>query len=385
MPLSEAAGRVPSALRRPWTDLRGDHAGDRDATLELDFRSAVVRVGSWLGWISIVAVLVGLAFDVGARQRWPLVGVALAAAAANTVAMFVPWREWLPTWRGRALLDLWSGGLIGFVALLVITGGANFTLLLFLAIPFIAVAQIGWRRGFWLAVSAGTCALAAALIPLPAGATAMRLALVGATVGVALVLVRTIRVEAAAHKRATVRAELERALTKEASHRIKNDLQTVADLLLLGRPENGDGRAFDETAARIRSIATVHRLLTEAEDPVDAGALLRRIADVAPVPVSVEAEPLAFDAATAQKLGIVANELITNAFQHGGSPIVVQLRGGRRTRLRVDDTGEIARSDSGLGLELVRKMVEQGLHGRFELTARPGGGTRADVAFPGAP
>ena len=95
---------------------------------------------------------------------------------------------------------------------------------------------------------------------------------------------------------------------------IKNNLQTVADLLLLGRPEGGEGRAFDDTAARIRSIATVHRLLTEADDPVDARALLGSVAEAAPVPVAVEAGSVAFDAATAQKVGIVANELITNAF-----------------------------------------------------------------------
>jgi two-component sensor histidine kinase len=318
-------------------------AADGEATFELGFRSAALRVGLLLGWVSIATVLAGLALDVGARHRWLLVGLTLAAAAANTVATLVPWQEWLPTRRGRVLLDLWSGGLIAYVALLVYAGGANFTLLLFLAIPFIAVVQTGWRRGFWLAASAGTCALAAALIPLSAGATAMRLALVAAAVGVALVLARTIRREAAAHKRAAARAELERTLAREANHRIKNNLQTVTDLLLLGRPENGDGRAFDEAAARIRSIATVHRLLTEAEDAVDAGALLRSIAEGAPVPVVVEVEPVSFDAATAQKLGIVANELITNAFQHGASPIVVQLRGGRRTRLRVDDGGIASR------------------------------------------
>jgi hypothetical protein len=91
--------------------------------------------------------------------------------------MVIPWREWLATWRGRVLLDLWCAGLIAFVAVLVVNGGSNFSLLLFLAAPFIAVVQIGWRRGFWLAVAAGTCSAVAVLIPLSAGATAMRLAL----------------------------------------------------------------------------------------------------------------------------------------------------------------------------------------------------------------
>src|SRR5439155_19481039 len=141
-------------------------------------------------------------------------------------------------------------------------------------------------------------------------------------------LARTIRREAAAHTSAARRAELERTLAREANHRIKNDLQTVADLLLLGRPEGGDGTAFDETASRIRSIATVHRLLTEAEDRVDGSALLRSIVENAPMPVTVDAEPAAFDAATRQKLGIVANEPVTNAVRHGAPPIVLRLTGG---------------------------------------------------------
>ncbi|HEY4413739.1 MAG TPA: sensor histidine kinase, partial [Gaiellaceae bacterium] len=193
----------------------------------------------------------------------------------------------------------------------------------------------------------------------------------------ALVLTRTISREAA-------RADLERTLAREANHRIKNDLQTAADLLMLGRPGGDAGAAFDETAGRIRSIATVHRLLTETEDLVDGGVLLRGIASGVPVPIAVDAEPAAFDAATAQKLGIVANELITNAFRHGAAPIAVSLTAGAETRLRVDDAGSGATPSSGFGLELVRRMVEHGLDGRFDLNERPGGGTRAEVVFPTA-
>jgi two-component sensor histidine kinase len=355
-------------------------------TAELEFRWQTLRVGFWLGWLSIAAVLAGLALDVGSGHRRLLLGLAVTAAVVNTAAMRVPWRAWLQSRRGLVLLDVLSGGLIGFVALLVFAGGANFALLLFLAAPFIAVVQTGWRRGFWLTVTAVTCTLAALLIPLPLGPTAMRLALVAAAVAAALILARTIRWEATARREAAARAEIERALAAEANHRIKNSLQTVADLLLLGRPEGEHGRPFDETAARIRSIATVHRLLTESSDPVDAGALLRGIAEGAPVPVRVEADAVGFDAAAAQKLGIVANELITNAFQHGRSPITVRLAGGARLRLSVEDGGNgIAPRASGLGLELIRRMVEQGLGGSFELAALPGGGTRAEVDFPGSP
>ena len=354
----------------------------RDGVPELGFRFAAVQVGYWLGWASITVVLGGLALDIGIRHRWLLIAATLAAAAGNTAAMVIPWREWLGSRRGRLLLDLWSGGLLAFVALLVVGGGSSFALLLFLAVPFIAVVQVGWRRGFWLAISAATCATAAALIPLSIGATAMRLGLVGAVVAVSLVLTRTIRRETAAHKVADERAELERTLAREANHRIKNDLQTAADLLLLARPSGAEGVAFDETASRIRSIATVHRLLTEAEDRVDGGALLRSITAGAPIGVTVEADAMRLDAATAQTLGIVANELVTNAFRHGAAPIVVRLDAGTEARLQVDDGGDGAERPEGFGLDLVRRMVEHGLDGRFELAQLPNGGTRAEVVFP---
>lgn len=350
---------------------RAHAAAAADPEIELGFRSAALQVGFLLGSVSVVAVLAGLALDGSARHRWLLVGLTLAAAVGNTVALVVPWRQWLATRRGRVLLDLWCGGLIAFVVLLVVDGGSNFALLLFLAVPFIAVVQIGRRRGFWLAVSAGTCAVAAAVIPLSAAATAMRLALIAAVVGVALLVARALRREAA-------RAELERALAREANHRIKNDLQTVADLLLLARPAGEGGTAFDETAARIRSIATVHRLLTEADGRVDGGALLECIAAGAPVPVEVESQPVELDASTAQKLGIVANELVMNASRHGAPPVVVELS---PTTLRVTNDGDGVDGPAGLGLELVRRMVEQGLGGSFELRELSGGGACAEVVF----
>lgn len=363
--------------------LREPRRDETDANVEVGFRFAAVQVGYWLGWASIVVVLAGLAFDGGARHRWVLVGATLAAAAGNTAAMLIPWRDWLSGSRGRLLLDAWCASLIAFVALLVTGAGSTFTLLLFLIVPFIAVVQAGWRRGFWLAATAATCGVVAALLPLSTGATVIRLLLVAVATAVALVLARTIRVQTAAHQRAAKRAALERMLATEANHRIKNDLQTAADLLLLARPDGDDGEAFDETAARIRAIAAVHRLLTETEGPVDGAALLRSITSGAPVTVQIQADPVAFDAATARKVGIVANELVTNALRHGMPPIRVRLSGGRETQLRIEDGGSGTVRPAGLGLSLVRRMVEQGLNGRFELrAAATGSGTCADVVFP---
>lgn len=361
----------------------GSAWSEHDANLELGLRVATVQVGWWLGWASVAVVVTGIVLDAGAHHPTLLVGSTVAAAAANGAAMTLPWRDWLARRRGQILLDLWSAGLLGFVSLLVVgSDSPSFALLLFLVAPFIAVVQTGRRRGFWLAATAVTCTVSTTLAPLPTDETAMRLVLVAAIVGLALVLTRAIRREAAAQARAAAGAEVARTLAVEASHRIKNDLQTVADLLLLGRPVGAAGEAFDETADRIRSIATVHRLLSETGGPVDARTLLRSITASAPVPVALDADHAAFDAATAQKVGIVANELVTNAFRHGAEPIAVRLTSGTVTRLSVDDGGDGAAEGASLGLALVRRLVEQGLHGRFELSRRAGGGTHAEVVFP---
>jgi two-component sensor histidine kinase len=354
-------------------------ASDPDS--ELEFRLAVLRLGPWLGWAAIVAVFAGLALG-RATHLGLLLSLTLVAAAANTVTMFLPWEEWLHALRGRVLLDLWSAALIGFVALLVAVGGINFSLLLFLTIPYIAVIQVGRRKALWLAVGGATCVVVAAIEGLPAGVTAMRTALVAAAVTVVLILARTIKRESTARRAALDRAEFERTLAAEANHRIKNNLQTVADLLLLDRPAGSEGQAFEDSAARIHSIAALHRLLAESAQPtVEAPALLANIARSASVPVAVEADQLTFDSTTAQKVGLVANELITNAIRHGAQPISVSLAGRGPIVLRVDDGGGRIPTSDGLGLKLVRQIAEQGLGGEFRLSARPDGGTRAEVAF----
>lgn len=351
----------------------------------LEFQAAVVRVGLWLGWAALAGLLADLLADPAAQDRplaLLLVSGGLAALAAATL---VPWRDWLASRRGQLLLDLWSGGLIAFVALLLVIGGPAYALLLFLASPFIAVVNGGWRRAFWLTANAGVCVLVAALVRLPAGPTAFRLALVGAAVAAVLLITRALRREIAARAEAAARADLERALLSEANHRIKNSLQVVSDLILLSRPRGSDGLAFDEAAARVQSIAVVHRLLTESGGTaVDAAGLLSSIAGGLDAPIRVEADPIRLDPGEAQKLGIVANELITNAIQHGSPPVEVKLAGGPPLTLTVDDRGgRRSKTSPGLGLRLVTRTVEDGLRGSFELTSNPAGGTRAQVTVPG--
>jgi two-component sensor histidine kinase len=363
----------------------GGMGGERAA--ELEAQLGALRAGFWLGWLSIVAVIAGLALGLHTRHPAVLVGLTAAAAAANAAVTLVPWRRWLEGATGRLLLDLWSGGLIAFAGALVMAAGARagFDLLLFLIAPFLATAHRSWRRVAWLAIAATSYSvmMAAAPAPLATGEVLMRLALLAAATTLALALARMVMREASARARASERAELEHALLAESHHRVKNSLQTVADILMLGRPAGPGAEKFDETAARIRSIAAVHRLLAERRgEAVSAPALLTAVAAAAAVDAQLDAEPRELSPTHAQQLGIVVNELISNAARHGRPPVHVSLHGNAPALLEVRDAGDGPRNGTEqLGLQLVRQIVEHGLAGTFTLSAGAPAGTCAQVRF----
>jgi two-component sensor histidine kinase len=371
-----------------------------------DARREAMRAGLLLGWLSVAAVLVAVALGLPVRHTTGVVVLALAAAVGNGAMPFVPWSRLLPGNRAdaRTLLDLWAGALLVFVGALVLLGGARarFDLLLFLVLPFIAVTHEGRRLAGWLTAAAAVFAAAMALAPAPldAGEIALHAVLLAASVILALALARATRRTAEAAARAAAAAELEQALLAESHHRIKNSLQTVADLLLLGRPDDGaGGEAFDATAARIRSIAAVHHLLAgERGGTVAADELLRTVVAASASPgddVVVVSDELRLHSAQAQQLGVIANELVANALRHGGPPVTVVLArpgggdavtlevrdGGRRNDRDPGGGGVATTAPSGLGLTLVRQIAEAGLGGSFALDLRDDGSASALLRF----
>nr|WP_246852238.1 sensor histidine kinase [Patulibacter sp. SYSU D01012] len=194
----------------------------------------------------------------------------------------------------------------------------------------------------------------------------------------------------------------------EGHHRVKNSLQVVADLLLLGRPAGGDpaaAAAFEHAESRIRSIAAVHDVLAARRGGrVPAGELLDAVLAAAAGDGAVVADvaPIDLPFQQAQHLGVVVNELVVNAHQHGAGAVRVALaadaarpaapRGRERTRvtLTVADAGggpsAAAWDAPGLGLRLVRQVVEQGLGGSLERDGDAGAVTvRFDVEHDARP
>jgi two-component sensor histidine kinase len=194
------------------------------------------------------------------------------------------------------------------------------------------------------------------------------------------------------------------ATIREVHHRVKNNLQTVAALLRLQARRLGDHpmavAALEDSVRRIASIALVHETLTEEfEGAVDMADVARRVVRMLEgslgredVRIELRTGSVRVDAAVATPLAVVLNELIQNAVEHGlgGGPgtVAVELRGGVQepVTLEVRDGGQAAAAadggGGGLGLRLVRALVEEELGGQFTLASGPGRGGLAVAVVP---
>jgi two-component sensor histidine kinase len=198
------------------------------------------------------------------------------------------------------------------------------------------------------------------------------------------------------------------ATIREVHHRVKNNLQTVASLLRLQARRLGDHppavAALEDSVRRITSIALVHETLTEEfEGAVDMADVARRVVRMLEgslghedAQIELHTASVRVDAAVATPLAVVLNELVQNAVEHGlgqgRGKVTVELRGGddQPVVLEVHDDGGGPppgrpgglSSGSGLGLRLVRALVEEELNGQFTLSHPTGRGSIATAVIP---
>jgi two-component system, sensor histidine kinase PdtaS len=191
------------------------------------------------------------------------------------------------------------------------------------------------------------------------------------------------------------------ATIREIHHRVKNNLQTIGSLLSLHgrRLASEEARvAIEESARRIRSIALVHETLSlTAEDDVPFLDILRPILRMAEESMVSPDQPIYFradgdagrlPAQVATPLAVVLNELLQNAVDHA-FPSEAELHGGhvkvslsnvaKLLTIAVADDGVGLPPDfdlstgAGLGLTIVRTLVESELGGTISVrTNKPG-------------
>jgi two-component sensor histidine kinase len=187
-------------------------------------------------------------------------------------------------------------------------------------------------------------------------------------------------------------------LVREAQHRVKNSLQLVASMLSAQARRSGDAAlvaGLRDAASRIVAVAHLHEnLQNQTEQVVRVDDYLRDICrDVALTAgrdrdragVQVHAVDVRLPGPNALALGLVANELVTNALRHayptGSGPVEVTLTQDKgQVVLTVADKG-VGRfgAGEGLGLSFVR-LLAQKLQAELEISdAAPG--TQVSVTF----
>jgi two-component sensor histidine kinase/putative methionine-R-sulfoxide reductase with GAF domain len=222
---------------------------------------------------------------------------------------------------------------------------------------------------------------------------------VGAQIGIAVENMR-LREEAR-------RAEALSTLIQEMHHRIKNNLQTVADLLSLemsASPSPAARKSLRDSISRIKSIAVVHELLSlEQLRLTDISELARQVCDISlrhlvrpdqRVTAEINGPAIYLPSKQATALALVMNELIANALEHAfslnsrdGRLAITLAQDGAQVTVTIADNGRGLPPDfdvtgrRGLGLQIVQTLVTKDLAGKLRLENRPEGGSRATLTF----
>jgi two-component sensor histidine kinase len=181
-------------------------------------------------------------------------------------------------------------------------------------------------------------------------------------------------------------------LLREMHHRVKNNLQQVGSILSMQRRRAKSPqveRILAESVGRIQGIAATHDLLSRENLGMAAiDDIVRKIVDIVRanlVPphlrLELEVEPCPWHVPSEQAttLAIMVNELIANAIEHGFEGRVrgrihvsgELSEGNIVVRVADDGAGPPAgfdlQSSEGLGLQLVRSLVQSDLHGTFRV------------------
>jgi len=180
----------------------------------------------------------------------------------------------------------------------------------------------------------------------------------------------------------TKRDEEKELLLKEIHHRVKNNLQVVSSLLELQSRKEGETAqsAFADGQSRVRAMALIHEKLYRNDDiaNIDFTEYTQQLVDQISslyasktAKIDIDAKDFRFDIDTAVPLGLILNELITNAYKYafseasGQLSISVEPKGDLGYELVVKDNGQgmpenfdfdKARS---LGLRLVKRLSKQ--------------------------
>ncbi|MGN6819980.1 MAG: sensor histidine kinase [Sphingomonas sp.] len=318
----------------------------------------------------------------------------------------------IPRWAtqlGVALLCVGAAGVLRLAINLVAPGAAVFALLF----PAIMIATLfaRWQAGLLTAAISIAYAFFAVYLPSPATTQSgpyWTLFAIAFSAGLTIALAETFR--RAVH-RATDERDLQIAdrdlMLSEFEHRVKNNFQIVASMLDIQRRRVSDPAASDALGAammRVDSIARAHRHLYRdgQGSEVNVSDYLKDLCDTLSdalllrggVTLDCDADAAHIQRDHAVSIGLVLNELVTNAAKHafvGRETGTIHVswkhkaEGGWRLTVADDGVGlppgpRPKRKDGGLGQRLIEAFVKQA--GGTLTTVSDSGGTRVMMDVP---
>lgn len=185
-------------------------------------------------------------------------------------------------------------------------------------------------------------------------------------------------------------------LLREIHHRVKNNMAQIQSLLLLqaGTTSSNEAKdALQEAVARIQTMSVLYEKLLLSQDcqslqiKAYVEDLLHSIAVVlnqnGKISIHTDITDFTIDVKTANTIGIIINELITNAFKHAfkdrseGSIMVIINKVKDTVELTIQDDGKGYVTDSradtpaGMGKTIVKMLTEK-LNGTYSVTNEAG-------------
>lgn len=196
-------------------------------------------------------------------------------------------------------------------------------------------------------------------------------------------------------------------LLKEIHHRVKNNMQVILSLLQLQSDRMSDGQAREtliESQNRIYAMAAAYDSLHKSENlaSIDLSDYLTNICQSVfetynyadgNIDLSIEIRPIQLDLEQSYPIGMIINELLSNALKYafpenkrGTIEIMAERLESNICKIFVSDNG-VGIQDSfnwnesdSLGLLIVKSLVEDQLNGSIKLDSTEG--TRWEITFP---
>ena len=174
-------------------------------------------------------------------------------------------------------------------------------------------------------------------------------------------------------------------LLKEIHHRVKNNLQVITSLLGLQSSrvsDDGVKALFRSSQNRINVMSSIHEMLYQSDNFSEinysnylnkllSGLLLSMIGDESDIELIIKADSINLNIDTAVPLGLLINEIVTNALKYGVTnksngviTLVIKKINGIDYEMLIGDNGagfpeDAVQDRKTLGLKLIRQLTRQ--------------------------